>query len=64
MKPHVRLVEIYVRPDLHQKIIKLKGTQTSDQFLRELLINGNASGRKDPKVGLETYRPTKEGTNL
>lgn len=54
-----RLQEIYVKGDLHQKIIKLKGSKTSDQFLRELLENGNTSDRKSPKtVGLETH-PTK-----
>jgi len=59
-----RLSEIYVKPDLHAKIIKLKGSKTSDQFLRELIENGNASDRKSPKVGLETHRPTKEGVKL
>ena len=46
-----RLIEIYVKPDLHQKIIKLKGTKTSDQFLRELLENGNTPDRKGLRHG-------------
>jgi len=46
-----RLQEIYVKSDLHAKIIQLKGAKTSDQFLRELLINGTSSARKEPKIG-------------
>ena len=32
-----RMVEIYVKPDLRDKIKSLKGGKTSDEFLRELL---------------------------
>ena len=58
-----RLIEIYVKPDLHAKIIKLKGDRTSDQFLRELL-NENAEGRKDPQNGNSSKPSRKQGVKL
>ena len=53
-----RLIEIYVKPDLHEKIIKLKGSKTSDQFLRELLEKN--SGRRllaQPPTDMGKQRP-------
>ena len=53
-----RLSEIYVKPDLHAKITKLKGNKTSDQYLRELLIKENGD-RKDPHLGMYGKKATK-----
>jgi len=33
-----RLVEIYVKPDLRDRIKILKAGQTSDEFLRDLIL--------------------------
>lgn len=56
-----RLSEIYVKSDLHAKIIQLKGAKTSDQFLRELLKDGNLDQR-GPGVGSrDLTKPVKQG---
>lgn len=35
---YLRLVELYVKPDLRDEIKILKGGQTSDEFLRDLIF--------------------------
>lgn len=36
-----RLVDIFVKPDLRDEIRELKREQTYDEFLRDLIKNGN-----------------------
>jgi len=54
-----RLVDIFVKPDLRDEIRELKREQTYDEFLRDLIKNGNqapqrrkaqTSGGKNPNV--------------
>ena len=47
-----RLVELYVKPDLRDKIKILKGGQTSDEFLRDLVLKrekGRGSTKWEPQ---------------
>ena len=46
-----RLVEIYVKPDLRDKIKILKGGLTSDEFLRDLLGKKEKSTPKTAQGG-------------